>query len=178
MDQASSPAFLTGVERELRDGEIIVSKTDPGGRITYANDTFLEISGYREDELLGAAHAIVRHPAMPRSVFALLWQRLDRGEEIYAVVLNRAKTGDHYWVHAHVTPSLAADGSIRGHHSFRRKPRRATIEAAEKLYATVLAVEAREHSKREQVQAGLDAMRGAFGDLESSYDRWSWKAAP
>jgi PAS domain S-box-containing protein len=178
MSIASSQIQLTGVERVLADDAIIVSKTDPQGRITYANDTFLMIADYTESEILGAPHAILRHPAMPRSVFALLWQRIEQGKEVYAVVLNRSKHGDHYWVHAHVTPSLGADGSIRGHHSFRRKARRSSIDEADKLYRDVLAIEAREFTKADQVRAGLDAMRAAFGDIDRSYDRWSWKAAP
>ena len=169
---------LTGVERVLDDDAIIVSKTDPQGRIVYANDTFLTIAGYTESELLGAPHSILRHPSMPRSVFALLWSRLEQGREVYALVLNRSKNGDHYWVHAHVTPSLAHDGSVRGHHSFRRKAPRATIDAAEKLYRDVLAIEAREFTKAEQVHAGLQALHAAFGDLDVAYDRWSWRAAP
>jgi PAS domain S-box-containing protein len=177
MSITTSP-LLTGVERVLDDDDIIVSKTDPQGRIVYANDTFLRISGYAEEELLGTPHSVLRHPAMPRSVFALLWQRIDAGKEIYAVVLNRAKNGDHYWVHAHVTPSLGPDGSIRGHHSFRRKCPQATIAAAEKLYAEVLAIESREVTKADQVRAGVAAMVATFGDLGPSYDRFIWKAAP
>lgn len=169
---------LSGVERILDDDAIIVSKTDPQGRIVYANDTFLEVAGYTEAELLGVPHSILRHPAMPRSVFAFLWQRLEQAREVYAVVLNRSKNGDHYWVHAHVTPSLGPSGAIRGHHSFRRKAPRATIEAAESLYRELLAVEARGFTKAEQVRLGLEAMRATFGDLEDAYDRWSWKAAP
>ena len=177
MSTTTSPS-LTGVERFLEDGDIIVSKTDPQGRIVYANDTFLRISGYTEAELLGAPHSILRHPGMPRSVFALLWRRPEAGKEIYAVVLNRAKNGDHYWVHAHVTPSLGPDGGIRGFHSFRRKAPRATIAAAEKLYADVLAIEAREVTKADQVRVGVEAMLATFGDLGPSYDRFIWKAAP
>jgi PAS domain S-box-containing protein len=171
-------ATLTGVERHLGDDDIIVSKTDPTGRITYANDTFLAISGYREDELLGAPHSILRHPDMPRSVFALLWARLEQGREIFAVVLNRAKNGDHYWVHAHVTPSLSPDGSIRGFHSFRRQVSRDVIDHVSALYAQVLALEGKEKTKADQVRVGVEAVRGAFGDLDLGYDRWSWRAAP
>jgi PAS domain S-box-containing protein len=169
---------LSGVERILDDDAIVVSKTDPQGRIVYANDTFLEVAGYTEAELLGAPHSILRHPAMPRSVFAFLWQRLEQGREVYALVLNRSKNGDHYWVHAHVTPSLGRGGALRGYHSFRRKPPRSSVEEAERLYRDLLAIESRGITKAEQVRLGLEAMRGTFGDLDAAYDRWSWKAAP
>lgn len=169
---------LSGVERILDDDAIIVSKTDPQGRIVYANDTFLEVAGYTESELLGAPHSILRHPAMPRSVFAFLWQRLEQAREVYAIVLNRSKNGDHYWVHAHVTPSLGPSGTIRGYHSFRRKAPRASVDAAEALYRDLATIESRAITKAEQVRVGLEAMRATFGDLDAAYDRWAWKAAP
>ena len=100
---------LTGVERFFDKDEIIVSKTDLKGRMTYCNDVFLRIAGYTEQELLGQPHSIIRHPDMPRCVFKLLWDTIGAGKEIFAYVINRAKNGDHYWVLAHVTPSRDPD---------------------------------------------------------------------
>ena len=108
----SKPVFLTGIERKFADDDIIVSKTDLKGRITYANQIFLEIAGYTEKEVLGQPHSMIRHPGMPRCVFKLLWQTIEAGHEIFAYVVNRAKNGDHYWVYAHVTPSFDSTGKI------------------------------------------------------------------
>ena len=99
--------YLSGVERVLRDDEIVVSKTDTKGRITYCNDTFIRMAGYSEPELMGQPHSIVRHPAMPRCAFKLVWDTIEAGKEVFAYVINRAKNGDHYWVFAHVTPDFA-----------------------------------------------------------------------
>ena len=118
---------VTGVEVFFPEDDIIVSKTNLKGHITYANDTFLSIAGYSEAEVLGKPHSMIRHPDMPRAVFQLLWQTIQAGEEIFAYVMNRAKNGDHYWVLAHVTPSLDAGGNIIGYHSNRRVPKRETI---------------------------------------------------
>jgi PAS domain S-box-containing protein len=92
--------------------ELIVSKTDLKGRLTYANRLFCRVAGYTEAELIGEQHSIVRHPDMPRSVFKLLWDTIEDRREIFAYVKNMAKNGDHYWVYAHVTPSFGADGKI------------------------------------------------------------------
>ena len=100
----------TGVERFFPEDEVIVSKTDFKGRITYANETFLNIAGFTEDEILGQPHSIIRHPDMPRCVFKLLWDTIKARSEIFAYVLNMAKNGDHYWVFAHVTPTFDASG--------------------------------------------------------------------
>ncbi len=163
---------LTGVERSFRVDEVIVSKTDRAGRITYANDVFLAISGYNEDELLGAAHSIVRHPAMPRCVFKLLWDTIERGDEIFAYVLNRAKAGDHYWVFAHVTPNFGADGGIIGYHSNRRVPPRAAVDAVTPLYASLLRIEQAAADRKTGLEQSFATLVKTVGDLGfASYDR-------
>lgn len=152
---------LTGVERRFGDDELIVSKTDATGRITYCNDVFLRLAGYAEQELIGKPHSIIRHPAMPRSVFKLLWDTIATGRECFAYVINRAKNGDHYWVFAHITPDLDESGATVGYHSNRRTVERSVLATIEPLYTALLAEEAR-HGDR---KAGLDA---AFASLQST----------
>ncbi len=125
----------TGREVSFGENEIIVSKTDLKGAITYANDVFMRVSGYAEHELLGSPHSLIRHPDMPRCVFELLWDTVQRGEEIFAYVNNLAKTGDNYWVFAHVTPSRDAGGRIVGYHSNRRVPYPDALPKVKALYA-------------------------------------------
>ena len=69
----------TGHERYLAHDDLIVSKTDLKGHITYANRVFLEIADYTEEEVLGQAHNMIRHPDMPRTIYHLLWERLQAG---------------------------------------------------------------------------------------------------
>jgi PAS domain-containing protein len=76
----------TDVERTFREDQIIVSKTNTKGIITYANRTFLEVALYTEQEVLGQPHNMIRHPDMPRCVFKLLWDTLVTGNEIFAYV--------------------------------------------------------------------------------------------
>jgi PAS domain S-box-containing protein len=96
--------------------------------ITYANETFLKIAGYTEDEILGQPHNIIRHPDMPRCVFKLLWDTLEMKHEIFAYVKNMAKNGDFYWVFAHVTPTFNEHGTVIGYHSNRRVPERNQVD--------------------------------------------------
>ena len=138
---ARSDIHLTGVERTFGTDEIIVSKTDPKGRIIYANEVFLHLAGYTEREIIGQPHSLIRHPAMPRCVFKLLWDTIQSGKECFAYVLNRSKNGDHYWVLAHVTPNLDAKGTIIGFHSSRRAPRAEALAKVKPLYQTLLETE-------------------------------------
>lgn len=163
----------TGVERTFGVDEIIVSKTDPQGRITYANPVFLRVSAYSEEQLLGKPHSIVRHPDTPRILFKLLWDTLGAGQEMFAYIDNLAADGAHYWVLAHVTPSYR-DGRLIGYHSNRRLPDRAAVAEVSALYATLRAEERRHATPAEAMAASgalLDAHLAAHGQ---SYDELVW----
>lgn len=161
---------LTGHERILAADAIVVSKTDPGGRITYANRTFLDIAGYQEREVLGRPHNIVRHPDMPKAVFKLLWETIQSGQEVFAYVVNRAKNGDHYWVFAHVTPTFAADGTIVAFHSSRRAPLRKAVETIAEVYRELRQEEAKFSAPKEAAAAGLDLLNRKYVGAGGSYE--------
>jgi aerotaxis receptor len=123
-------------QREISYGDdvILTSTTDLKGIITYANNDFVKISGYSEDELLGANHNIVRHPDMPPLAFQDLWDTIKAGQSWRGIVKNRSKNGDHYWVDAYVTPVIE-HGQTVGYQSVRTRPSREQIQQAEALYA-------------------------------------------
>lgn len=167
----------TGVERTFDPTEIIVSKTDLKGRITYANDVFLRVAQYREEEILGQPHNIIRHPDMPRCVFQLLWDTIQAGNEIFAYVVNLAKSGDHYWVLAHVTPTYDAQGAIIGYHSSRRVPSRKAIDTIAPIYKTLLDIEAPFHSPKEAIAASMPAMIQLLKDNNVTYEEFVFSLA-
>jgi len=164
----------SGVERFFDEDEIIVSKTDTNGLITYANDVFIRVSGWTEAELIGAPHSIIRHPDMPRCVFKLLWDTIGSGSEIFAYVVNMSKNGDHYWVLAHVTPTFGPDGRITGYHSNRRTPRREAVKEIEPIYRTLLAEEAKHAGKLDQVEASTRLLLSVLASVNMKYDEFAW----
>jgi PAS domain S-box-containing protein len=163
---------LSGVERILRDDEIIVSKTDLKGRITYCNDIFMHMAGYTESELLGQPHSIIRHPAMPRCAFKLVWDTVEAGREVFAYVVNRARNGDHYWVFAHLTPDFDDAGQIVGYHSFRRSVDRRALATVEPIYAALLAEEARHHDRKEGMVASTRMLLATLEEKGVTYDQF------
>ncbi len=129
---------VTNVEHVLKDTDVIVSKTDLHGNITYINRDFVTVSGFSEDELLGAPQNIVRHPDMPVEAFADFWRTLRSGKAWTGLVKNRCKNGDHYWVEANAAP-IIENGKIAGYASIRLKPSREQVQAAEAAYRAVKA---------------------------------------
>ena len=129
-------------EIQLDPKRYIVSETDEKGKITFANDYFMEVSGYTQDELIGTAHNILRHPDMPKVVFKLLWETISQGNNINAVVKNLAKDGRYYWIFTEFEIRKDTDnGNIIGYHASRKSISKHIIEIISDLYAKLLEIE-------------------------------------
>ena len=145
----------------------LVSVTDLKGRITYCNKSFVAVSGYTEEELLGQPHNLLRHPDMPAEAFRDMWETIQtKGKPWTGLVKNRCKNGDHYWVRANATP--VREGSrIVGYLSVRTKPTTAEIQAADQLYAAM-----RSEAARGQLATRLSEGRVIHtGFLSAFWDR-------
>ncbi|WP_415884831.1 PAS domain-containing protein [Neptuniibacter sp. QD37_6] len=123
-------------EEPYPEGKLIVSRTDTKGVITHANQAFVEMSGYTQEELIGQNHNILRHPDMPAAAFADLWDTLKTGKKWHGYVKNLRKDGSYYWVKATVIPNIR-NGSVVGYTSVRRKPSLRKIAESEALYLTM-----------------------------------------
>jgi len=164
----------TGEERSFAAEELIVSKTDLRGVITYANDVFLRVGAYALDEVIGQPHNLIRHPDMPKALFKLLWDTLAAGQELFAYIDNLAADGANYWVLAHVTPSYGAGGQVVGYHSNRRSPSPRAIAAVRPLYAQLLAEERRHPNGRTAVEASSALLARLVADRAPSYEELIW----
>lgn len=164
---------LTGKELFFDNDEVIVSKTDLKGRITYANEIFAKLAEIKRSEAIGKPHNFIRHPHMPKAVFKLLWDTISNGQEIFAYVLNRSSKGNEYWVLAHVTPSFNNDGQIVGYHSNRRVPNRRVLEGTiQPLYKQLLDIENRAPSKREGLEQSFAALMDVVNSSGKSYNHF------
>lgn len=136
-DGSSRHVVVTEIETPFPEGRLIVSRTDPAGIITHCNPAFVEMSGYRLDEIIGQPHCLLRHPDMPAAAFKDLWQTVGGGHKWHGYVKNLRKDGGYYWVYASVVPNVR-DGRVVGYTSVRRKPSRTRIEEAVALYRTLV----------------------------------------
>jgi aerotaxis receptor len=147
-------------EFEFPENATLMSTTDTQSHVTYANQAFIDVSGFSREEVSGQPHNLVRHPDMPREAFADMWATLKGGEPWTALVKNRRKNGDHYWVRANAVP-VVREGRHVGYMSVRTKASREEIQAAEQLYRDFREGQAggRRFHKGLIVRAGLGRVR-------------------
>jgi len=162
----------TGRECPFTEDELIVTKTNLKGHNTYANDVFLRLSKYPTKQVMGAPHSLIRHPDMPRCIFKLLWDSIQAKKEIFAYVVNMAMDGDHYWVFAHVTPTLDAQQNVVGFHSNRRKPNPDQVAKIQDLYRQLRTEEQRHDNRKDGMLRGYDMLMGLLKDKGLSYDEF------
>ncbi|MBL4612977.1 MAG: PAS domain S-box protein [Emcibacter sp.] len=159
----------TGKEIFFPEDQLIVSKTDLKGKITYTNILFETMSGYTRDEILGQPHNLIRHPDMPRCIFKLFWDTLQQKNEIFAYVMNMHTSGDHYWVLAHVVPTYDLMGNHVGYHSSRRSPNRNVIQKMQSYYKDLVAIEKSYSDPKQGMKAALDSFNDLLKQQKVSY---------
>ena len=166
---------VTQREYEFPDNATLMSTTDTKSHVTYANAAFVEVSGFDLKEILGQPHNLVRHPDMPQEAFADMWATIKGGEPWTALVKNRRKDGDHYWVRANAVP-VVRDGKPVGYMSVRTKATREEIAAADALYREFREGKAgrRRFLKGLIVRSGLSAWRSL---LQTMPVRWRIRSA-
>lgn len=150
--------------RDLNYRKMIVSKTDTSGNILYVNDYFCEVAGYEVDEVLGRPHSILRHPDMPKAIFFLMWQNIQNGLNITAVVKNLAKTGEYYWVTTDFEFQRDREGDIESYIAFRRPANKKVVAAISDLYSRLIDIE-----KRHGVEASLVYLQGYLDEHHTDY---------
>ncbi|HFQ88633.1 MAG TPA: PAS domain S-box protein [Desulfobulbus sp.] len=156
-------------ELQLAADELIVSKTDLQGTITYCNRVFMRITGYSAADVLGRPHTVIRHPGMPRGVFRHMWETIEQGNEYYGFVKNRTSGNDAYWCFSVVTPDYDSKGRRRGYFAVQRRARREAIASITPIYDQMLAVE-RRCPKAEAPAASLRWLRDHLAEQDTEYE--------
>jgi len=162
----SSPDYVTQNEYPLDDDTTLMSTTDLHSYMTHTNDTFVQVSGFTLQELLGQPHNVVRHPDMPKAAFADMWYTLQKGEPWSGIVKNRRKNGDHYWVRANAVP-MVRNGQMTGYMSIRTRATEDEVAAVEPLYKAL-----NEGRCKKRIHKGLVVRKGWLGKLPAMPLRW------
>ncbi|HIE5389285.1 TPA: methyl-accepting chemotaxis protein [Enterobacter cancerogenus] len=162
----SSSSWVTQNEYPLDADTTLMSTTDLHSYMTHTNDTFVQVSGYSLQELLGQPHNMVRHPDMPKAAFADMWYTLQQGEPWSGIVKNRRKNGDHYWVRANAVP-MVRNGQMTGYMSIRTRATAEEVAAVEPLYKAL-----NEGRCKKRIHKGLVVSKSWLGRLPAMPLRW------
>ena len=158
----------TNHEIELSPKRYIVSKTDKKGVLEYGNDYFVEISGYTEAELIGQPHSIIRHPDMPKIIFKMMWDRIQKGGNLLALVKNLAKDGSFYWVVTEFEPKMdPITNEMISCTAFRKAAPRDAIKVIEPIYAKLIELE-----KTGGMEASEKYLHDFLEDKKMTYDEF------
>ena len=125
-------------EEYIYEGNVIISQTDLKGNITYANRMFCEISGYKSEELIGKPHNIIRHPDMPRGVYAKMWDTIQGGQAWNGLVKNLRKDGLYYWVDSEILPIVDSNNILTGYIAARKPASRKDIQENQDIYRKMI----------------------------------------
>ena len=162
----------TTKENLLNHDDLIVTKTDLKGNITYCNECFLNISVLEEKYALSQPHSIIRHPDMPKAVFQILWDTLKRGDEFFGIVKNLSTDGSYYWVFANITPSFDEAGETQGYFSVRRKANNTLVKIMSDLYQNMLQAEKRHNNDKQAIEASTQILNDFIDDKGVSYNEY------
>jgi len=152
-------------EIKMSSREFIVSKTDEKGKIIYVNDTFCDVTGYEEIDVIGKAHNILRHPDMPAVIFFLMWKQIQSGRNITALVKNLARSGEYYWVSTDF--EIQNENSTPNYIAFRRAVPKKTVRTIEPLYARLLKIE-----KVHGLKASLIYLQGYLDERHLTFEEY------
>ena len=129
------------IEYKVDSKKELLSETDLRGVMTYVNDNFVELSGYKESDLIGSPHSLLRHEHMPKTVFKLLWTALQAGKDYKAIIQNKRRTGEYYWVYSEYIVLFDKNKNIRGYRSKRYPVPKNTLDEVEHLYKKLQSIE-------------------------------------
>ena len=167
----------TNEEMLMKADDFIVSKTDGKGKITYCNEIFIEFSGYKESELINQPHNIIRHPDMPRSVYRMMWETIQKQQEFFGLVKNLSQTGAFYWTFANVTPSFNQQGQCVGFYSVRRQPNRKAVEIIAPIYKSMIEEESKHSSSKAAMDASQLILDNAVAEYGITYNEFIYSHA-
>jgi aerotaxis receptor len=162
---------MSNKELELSADQLIITKSDPTGKIIYCNQDFIELSGYSERELIGQPHSLLRHKEMPAGIFYLLWHTLKQKKEFNGFIQSRCKNGDSYWAFTNISPVYSLNNQLLGYTGAQRQPNPAATTLFSMYYEQMLEEEGSnptEQDAKKSLQLLTDLVSATGDDYEAS----------
>ncbi len=158
--------FRKNKDGKIKNDEQIYVRTDLEGKITLANNSFFELSGFGRDELIGSLHNILRHPLMPSVIYGLLWTKLKKDETAIVFFKNITKRGKEYWLVSEISPDIE-NGEKIGYVAQGGKPSKSARKEVKILYDLLI-----QREKKENLLKSADVLRSYLAGKEMTYNQY------
>ena len=100
------------MHNRIIEEHVVLTITDPKGKIIYVTDAFCKLTGYSKEELLGYDHSIIRHPEMRDNLFKGMWKCIREGRTWHGKIKNRKKGGGEFIASTEIIPVKDKNGAI------------------------------------------------------------------
>ncbi len=104
-----SDALLKTIYQSANNSIVL---TDPRGNIVFANDYFMNLTGYDMEALKGNLPKLIKSGVHPSAFYEDLWRVISGGEEWRGFFINRRKNGTLFYEEATISPIVDENGAI------------------------------------------------------------------
>ncbi len=111
--------LLLNQYKNALDASLHISKTNPEGIITYVNEKFCQLSGYKEEEIIGQTHRLFKHSDTKKEQMEDLWKTIHAKKIWHGTVTNQTKTGEPFYTDTFVVPILNTQNEIEEYMDMR-----------------------------------------------------------
>ena len=132
---------LKNKEAVISNETVFISITDTNGNIEYCSDDFVELTGFDIVTLIGSQHRLLRHNDMPSSLYKYIWGRLEKEEEVTAIIKNKDANDDYFWMIADFVIRKDNEMKVIGYRANRRPASEIAIDTIDAFYKKLVYLE-------------------------------------
>ncbi|HHH19547.1 MAG TPA: hypothetical protein ENK86_03400 [Campylobacterales bacterium] len=162
-----SPVSAVNYEIKCAYQEVVISRTDKDGKIIYCNSTFIRINGFKGASIINQPESIIRHPEMPQTIFNIIWETLQKGLPIQAVIKNKTNDNQYYWSVVDWDPQKDNTNNVVSYVSHGKQAPEQVIKIIEPLYQMMYDIE-KEHG----MESALTYLHAFLDEQNMTYSQY------
>ena len=162
-----SPISAVNYEIKCAYQEVIVSRIDKKGNIIYCNSTFMSVNGFKGASVINQPESITHHPEMPQTIFNIIWETLEKGLPIQAVIKNKTNDDKYYWSIVDWDPQKDNNNNIISYVSHAKQAPEQVIKIMEPLYVMMHDIE-----KKHGLESALVYLHSFLAEKNMTYSQY------
>ncbi len=157
----------SGKEITILKDSVFYFKFNRDKTIDYTNHQYTQTSGYEAYELISEPLNMLFHPDMPKLIFSILRDHLDKGKEIQIIQKYLASDGRFFWLSSTYSSKVDTQGDIVNYTCTSVPVSLFAIEKISTLYAILTKIEA-----KSGVEAAKRYLLGFFENENTTYNHF------